>query len=43
MEMLQLGIDCCCLDEAIGDFIQIDIYGIITRTGFSVGSVPERL
>ena len=22
MEMLQLGIDCCCLDEAIGDFIQ---------------------
>ena len=42
MEMLQLGIDCCCLDEAIGDFIQIGIYGI-TRTGFSVGSVPERL
>ena len=43
MEMLQIGIDCCCLDEAIGD-IQIGIYGEITqRTGISVESVPERL
>ena len=39
MEVLQIDIDRCRLDEAISAFI----YGEITRTGISVGSVPERL